>query len=108
VNVKLRVLGSLVGIWDTSEILDLTSPCLFIKALDISTLTHIKRWVDEAFIERDIALLMNLSAELAVFGVRWDKGDEANLAREWEELSDFRYSPDILSSVLSSEAKIFV
>lgn len=51
---------------------------------------------------------MNGLSEVSVLGVGGDEGNEADLATKGEEFSYFTDSSDVLSSVFSSEAQVFV
>lgn len=107
-NVKVWVLGSLVWVSDSSEVLDLTSSCLLVETLNISIFAHLKRSTNEAFVEGNVVFLMDFLGVVSVLGVGRDESDEADLAGEGEKLGHLRDSSNVLCSVLSSEAKVLV
>jgi hypothetical protein len=102
------MLRGFIRIWNASEILDLSSSRFLVEAFHVSALTNVKWGVDEALIEGKAWLLVDLTAKLAVLGIRWYEGDKADLAWEGKQLGDFWYSADVLSSVFCCESKVLI
>jgi hypothetical protein len=93
VNVDLRVLGSLVGSADTSELLDLTGASLLVQTLGVALLGLLNGDVNEDLDEgkRSLAVLgvgVEIAGNLAVGLVGGDEGGKGDGGAVGEELGD--------------------
>ena len=80
------MLRSFIGIRDTSEVLDDAFSSLLVESLNVSALTYFQGSIDEAFVEGDSAVIVDLLGEISVLRVGGDEGNEADLAGHAEQL----------------------
>jgi len=107
-HVKFWGIRCLVWVWDTSEVLNLTSSCLLVETLNISGLKNFNGGVNEAFVEGKATVVMDGSRAVSVFLVWGDECNEAYLTWEGKELCYFRDSSNVLSSVFGWEAEVLI
>jgi hypothetical protein len=93
VNVDLRVLGSLVGSADASELLDLASASLLVQTLGVALLSLLDGNVNEDLDEgkRSLAVLgvgVKVTGDLAVGLVGGDEGGKGDGGAVGEELGN--------------------
>lgn len=93
VDVDLRVLGSLVGRTDTSELLDLAGASLLVQTLGVALLGLLNGNVNEDLDEgkRSLAVLgvgVEVTGDLAVGLVGGDEGGKGDGGAVGEELGD--------------------
>ena len=65
VDVELGVLGSLIRIRDTSEVLDDTGTGLGVESFDVTTLANLKTGTDVALIELEAGIYVNLPRQVS-------------------------------------------
>jgi len=106
--MNLRVLRCLVRSRDTGEIFDFSRSGLFVQALGVALLNHMKRGIDENLDETKAALLVDFAGDGAISTVRRYEGGHRDTARIREQLRNLANAPDVLIPRLLIEAEIFV
>lgn len=111
---NLGVQRLLIRCRDASELLDLASAGLLVKALGVALLSNLEGHVDEDLDEGDglVAVLVGLGVQLArkvaVSAVGRDEGGDGDGGRVGEELGDLADAADVLVAVGLGEAQVLV
>ena len=87
-HIEFWVGRGLVGVGDSSEVGDDTSPGLLVESLDVSLLADLEGGGDVALVEGEVGLLVDFPGEVSVLLVGGDEGHEHQLAGHGKELGN--------------------